>query len=465
MNSLFFSVLVLFVGAFLDETPPLSRIQENPPTPSPAIRVTPANPVLDGDPISVSISGLTPEKDVVVIGERVVRSQFLGGKTVLFQSRARFSVGKSGTIELGTAIPREGSYSGADPHGLFWAMAPTELPLPADLKPGQVRIRVEQAGFPKVETLIDFIQSLPEVTVEEVTEFPGAAFSFPKGKKNLPTLIVLGGADGGARAIRGEGPKFASRGFAVLIFPYYSPPRLPTGEREIKELPADFTDIPIDRLNLARNWLAARPEVDATRIGLYGASKGAEYALLAACRFDWIKAVVAVAPSDVTWEGWGYTVQPGTRSSFSFNGKPLAFVPYVDFTGEQTRLFAGQPVHLRRPHDRGRAAHPEAAVKARIPIEQYRGELLLIAGQDDQLWNSAMMAHNLAERRAAANLRTESLIYNDAGHYLNGTGWAPTTHYNAGLLQSGGTPAGNAAAQADAWPRLLAFLKRSLGDK
>ncbi len=463
MFILFFSLVLGLFGPLSAPSGGVSP-QTNLDVPPPTVRVTPASPVLDGDPVSVVISGLSSEKEAVVIGERVVRSQFLGGKTVLFQSRARFSVGASGKIELGTAIPREGSYSGADPRGLFWSMVPTGLPLPADLKPGQVLLRVEQEGRPPAAAVIEFTQSVPDVTVEEVKDFPGAVFAYPNGKKGLPTLIVLGGAEGGARSVRGEGPKFASRGFAVLVLPYYSPPKLPMGEREIKELPADFVDIPIERLNQARTWIAGRAEADQRRIGLYGASKGAEFALLAACHLDWVKAVVAVAPSDVIWEGWGLTVSPGTRSSFSFQGKPLPFVPYVDFAGEQARLFSGLSVHLRRPHDRGRAAHPEAAVEARIPIERFRGELMLIAGQDDQLWNSAMMAHNLAERRAAARLRTESLIFSDAGHYLNGTGWAPTTHYNAGQVQSGGTPAGNAAAQAETWPKMLAFLKRALGE-
>lgn len=465
MNSLIFLFLFLVVGGCPDETPLVSRVQENSVTPAPEIRVTPANPVLDGDPISVSISGLTPGKDVQVTGERVVRSQFLGGKTVLFRSRARFSVGKTGTLDFGTAVPLEGSYSGADPHGLFWSMVPTDAALPPELKPGQVRFRVEQDGKPKAEALIEFIQALPDIVTEDVKDFPGAVFSFPKGKTGLPTLIFLGGAEGGARSVRGEGPKFASRGFAVLVLPYYSPPRPPLGDREIKELPADFKEIPIDRLELARNWLAGRKEADAGRIGLYGASKGAEFALLAASHFDWVKAVVAVAPSDVIWEGWGLTIHEGTRSSFSFKGKPFPFVPYVGFNAEQSRHFSGLPVFLRRPHDRGRAANPKAAVEARIPVERFRGKLMVIAGQDDQLWNSAMMSHNIAERRASAGLSTDALIYSDAGHILSGTGWAPTTHYNAGLVQNGGTPAGNAAAQADAWPKMIAFLTRALGDK
>ena len=72
-----------------------------------------------------------------------------------------------------------------------------------------------------------------------------------------------------------------------------------------------------------------------------------------------------------------------------------------------------------------------AAVKARIHVEDFRGPLLVVGGQDDQIWASGMMAQNIAERRAAAGLETVALIFPDAGHALSGTGWMPTTQYNA----------------------------------
>jgi dienelactone hydrolase len=53
---------------------------------------------------------------------------------------------------------------------------------------------------------------------------------------------VLGGSEGGGSFARDRAPRFASRGFAVLGLPYYSPGR---GEREIPELPAAFADIPV----------------------------------------------------------------------------------------------------------------------------------------------------------------------------------------------------------------------------
>ena len=103
---------------------------------------------------------------------------------------------------------------------------------------------------------------------------------------------------------------------------------------------------------------------------------------------------------------------------------------------------------MRRFQDLGRAVHPAAAVKARIEVEKFRGPLLGVAGHDDKVWASGMMAQNIAERRAAVGLETLALIFPDAGHPLSGNGWMPTTQYNLGLSKVGGTPQANAAAQA-----------------
>jgi dienelactone hydrolase len=255
----------------------------------------------------------------------------------------------------------------------------------------------------------------------------------------------------------------ASRGFAVLGLPYYSPIQFPAGKAEIPELPANFVEIAVERLNDAYEWLKARPDVDATRIALHGTSKGAEFALIAGTEFSWIKAIVAPVPTDVVWEGWGNNVAPGTKSSFSLNGKALPFVPYLDFGEELKGFQTGTDVRFRRPQDRGRAAHPLAAVKARIPVEKFKGPLLVIGGQDDQVWASGMMAHNIAEKRAAHGLETVALIYSDAGHALSGHGFQPTTQLNAGPMKMGGTPEGNGRASGDACPKTIAFLKRTLG--
>lgn len=425
--------------------------------------ISPANPVLAGEPVSIRVEGLPANADVKLVAERAVSQPWMpGAKPVLYRSEAIFFVGTEGRLDIATAKPKSGTYKGADKHGLFWSMMPTKDDA-GDRKTSDVKMIAFAGDKALAEARIEFINRDPAVKTEKVEKFPGAVFSTLPGDIKRPAIIVLGGSEGGSWVAREFAPMLASRGFAVLGLPYYSPVQFPATKAEIPELPATFTEIPVDRLNEAYEWLKTRPEVDATRVGLHGTSKGAEFALIAGSAFPWIKAIVAPVPTDVVWEGWGNDVAPGTKSSFSLYGKPLPFVPYSDFAQEFTGFQTGTDVKIRRPQDKGRAAHPLAAVKARIPVERFKGPLMVIGGQDDQVWASGMMAHNIAERRAEQGLETVALIYPDAGHALTGNGYQPTTQLNAGPMKMGGTPEGNGRAQGDAFPKTIAFLKRALG--
>ena len=73
------------------------------------------------------------------------------------------------------------------------------------------------------------------------------------------------------------------------------------------------------------------------------------------------------------------------------------------------------------------------------------------------------MAQAIAQARDKAGRTTVALVYRDAGHFLGGTGWGPTTQYNAGPSKIGGTPMANARAQTEIFPRVFEFLAQALG--
>lgn len=272
-----------------------------------------------------------------------------------------------------------------------------------------------------------------------------------------PVLVILHGADGDDGASRRFGPILARLGYAAVGLPYYSanwgdygpPPRFP-------DLPGSFVDIRVEQLADLRGALALMPAANVERFGLFAGSKGSEFALIAASRYAWIDAVVAYTPTDVVWEGWGLETleAEGTRSSFSFEGEPLPFMPYRGFV---EGLLAGDAADLRAIHENGRADHPDREAAARIPVEAYAGALMLIAGDQDAQWNSARQARNIAASREAAGLETLVLIYPEAGHDLIGGDAEPRD-----TPRSGGTPEANAAARQDAWPRVAAFLAGAL---
>lgn len=295
-----------------------------------------------------------------------------------------------------------------------------------------------------------------EVTRTPVEGFPHAAAWRLADDTPRPVVVILHGADGGTEAGERFGPILARLGYVAVGLPYYSPDWGQYGPpKALPELAGSFVDIPVDQLARLRTAVAALPGADVERFGLFAGSKGSEFALIAASRYDWIDAVVAYTPSDIVWEGWGLETleAEGTRSSFSFDGQALPFMPYRGFV---EGLLAGPAADLRAIHENGRADHPEREDAARIPVEAYGGALMLIAGEQDAQWNSARQARNIVAARQAAGLSTTALIYPDAGHDLIGDGGPRDAH------RSGGTPEANAAARQDAWPKIVAFLTEAL---
>ena len=440
--------------------------------------VTPGPEFLTGEPVRIAVEVLAPGAELRLRAQRNV-TEWNGGRR-LYAAEARFRADAAGRVDLATAVPLPGSsYEGADLRGLFWSMVPgsgsgsnssaasasASAPAPA-LGEGEVQLEAQLEGSTAapVQQRLRLRSALPDVQARDATPFPGARFFHRPGAARRPALILLGGSEGGSLVTR-AGPDWASRGYAVLALPYYSPPGWGANgpmPAELPALPAAFADIPVDRLEQVRAWLVAQPEVDATRIGVMGTSKGAEFALLAGTKMPWISAIVAVVPTDVVWEGWGQGVASGQRSSFSWKGEPLPFVPYKDFEKELVGFQTGAEVRIRRPQDAGRAANPERVPAARIAVEKIAAPVLVIGGHDDQVWDSGGMAEAIVKARAAAGRPTEAVIEREAGHFLGGTGWGPTTQYNAGPSKSGGTPAANARTQARAWAATQDFLARTL---
>ncbi|MFC7377797.1 acyl-CoA thioester hydrolase/BAAT C-terminal domain-containing protein [Brevundimonas sp. GCM10030266] len=311
-------------------------------------------------------------------------------------------------------------------------------------------------------TLIAALLFAGAVAAQEVTQRPVAGFPhavlYTVGDQPKPVVVILHGADGNDEAGARFGPILARMGYAAVGLPYYSPnwgdygppPKFP-------DLPGSFIDIRVDQLADLREALRGMPGADVERFGLFGASKGAEFALIAGSRYPWIDSIVAYAPTDLVWEGWGLEMveAEGTRSSFSFDGQPLPFTPYRGFV---EGLLAGPAADLRAIHENGRADHPEKAAAARIPVENYPGALLLIAGGRDAQWNAADAAAAIEARRSEAGLQTTALIYLEAGHDLVGDGGVRQVE------RSGGSPEADAAARQDAWPKVVAFMAETLAN-
>jgi dienelactone hydrolase len=255
-----------------------------------------------------------------------------------------------------------------------------------------------------------------------------------------PAVLVLGGSEGGFAD--DVAALLASNGFAALSLAYFG----------VADLPAELGEIPLEYFERALAWLGTQPTILDSGIAILGTSKGAEAALLVASRSPAVRAVVAYAPSSVAW----FCICSGApRSSWSVQGTGVIAVPPAPpirpAPGEPVRPTANYLNRLRR-----------APAGATIPVERIRGPVLLVAGDDDQLWPSLLMARQIMERRAARGGHVDDrlLAYAGAGHLI-GKSFLPagSTRIAGGRIETGGRPAANARAQADAWPRVVQFLK------
>ncbi|MFO0848476.1 MAG: prolyl oligopeptidase family serine peptidase [Gemmataceae bacterium] len=107
-----------------------------------------------------------------------------------------------------------------------------------------------------------------------------AEFFAPVGVTGRPAVIVLDILDGQGVVSRGEAVWLAAHGVPALAvtLPYYGP-RRPAGSRTrllSPDVPASVANVRQAVLDCRRAaaWLAARPEVDAGRIGVVGTSLG-----------------------------------------------------------------------------------------------------------------------------------------------------------------------------------------------
>src|SRR5689334_18899481 len=142
-------------------------------------------------------------------------------------------------------------------------------------------------------------------------------FATPEGAGPFPGVLAVGGSDGGT-------PEYflnllIPEGFAVLALPYWGTP----------QTQLSMLDIPLERVEAGLRWLREQPSVASGRLGVIGASRGGELALLLAATFpDLIGPVVAYTPSGVVWAGIDFS-NPGTAgSTWSYKGIPLPFCPY-----------------------------------------------------------------------------------------------------------------------------------------
>jgi dienelactone hydrolase len=421
----------------------------------PRLLASPASALIDAV-LDVRVTGCRPRAAVTVLA-RV--DDPLRGR---WQSRADFEADAAGAVDLASARPVAGGYTSADPLGLLWSLErdPASVPPMGFAAPSgdvDIELAVEVDGAAADGARIRRSFMGPGIVREAVSaEGLVGAFFAPAARSLRPGVLVLGGSDGGLA--EGAAALLASHGFATLALAYFRAERLPT----------ELMEIPLEYFETAIRWLGRQPGVAAGGLSVVGRSRGGELALLLASMFPEISSVVAYVPSGVVHAGIAASPAAGgaPRSAWTYRGKPLPFVPPAVEGLPSTAASPETPLELR-PMFLKSLENRSAVEAAGIPVERISGPVLLISGEDDRLWPSPVLADIAAARLGAHKRPVTHLRYPGAGHMIGPIGLPATANtilhpLRGRAMALGGTPAGNAAAAADSWPRVLHFLGTGL---
>jgi dienelactone hydrolase len=359
------------------------------------------------DPVHVSVSGLPPD------GLVTVQARTLDKNGQPWVSAAVFRAGATGTLNLATAVPVSGSYHTADAAGLLWSLHPAPgASQTADFSPSAagftVRLQVLTGG--RVQASATLQRLLPvTVSVQTVRRdgFAGLLYTSAAVRPGTPAVVVLGGAGGGYEVAPALG--LAMSGYPALALAYFDEPGLPQC----------LCSIPLDYFARAVAWLRAQPADRGRPVVLYGASAGAEAALLLASYLPHLAdGVIASSPTAVITPG----ISVAPRAAWTFGGKPLT---------------------------------PGAA----IPVTRMRVPLLMgDGGQNPQGDAAAASAITAKLRGSADHAPATNLYYPAAGHYY--LGFPPYfPFFTAAVVHEiGGSEQANALATEQFWTRMISFL-------
>ena len=407
----------------------------------------PSAPVLRGEPIEISMSGITPGDTVRLVVASAVRRD--GWR---WRSWGHFVATADGRVDVGRAAPVRGSWSGRDPSGPFWSGEwMQDSAMIGRLPDNTLAVSIDVRGM-VVDTGSIALSETDTIAVDRIdVQSNGviAHFHRPRGARGRPAVLVLGGSEGGYPDRWAQ--SLAARGWPALAVAYFGVP----GTEPC------LVNVPLERFDAAARWLASQPEVDSSRLAVLGGSKGAEGALRWASDGAPVRAVAAFSPAAYVKFGLPFNCDPsGPLSSWSRAGQPLPFIPA---DGSGGRSAESMSAFYERSEQ---AATADLQNAARIRIDAFRGELLVVAGDADELSNTASAVRQLdALRRSAGQAaRTDAHIFSGAGHDVYGPAWRPSRPAPFARLATGGSAEANAIAQREGWVRLLHFLRRTIGE-
>ncbi|AZW31420.1 acyl-CoA thioester hydrolase/BAAT N-terminal domain protein [Bordetella bronchiseptica GA96-01] len=425
----------------------------------PRMSVAPERALIDVDR-EIRIDGFGPYACIDVTAEM----RMCG---VPWRARATFLAGADGSLDLDRDSPVSGDYAEPGAMGLVWSMQCQDLPhavFPPDRTDAlTVHITASDGRHEARATLVQ--EFLAEGVRHQAVRAQAGGMSLsgelytPPGPGPHPAVIYMNGSSGGVNAPRAA--LFAARGYQCLalgIFNYEGRPQY-------------LNDMPLEYLEQALRWVRDTQNPRNGFVAISGISRGGEMSLLAASHFpELVSAMVAYVPSPVM-HGVVSAGAPGTGRDaqvWTLGGKPLPHLWQDNATADWEAAYASDPPYRQTHAFMSASRDARAFERARIPIERYRGPLMLISASDDGFWPSTAYSEIVVRQRQAAwpARPAEHYVCRGAGHHVHYPNLPATLiskpHAMSGLLlDAGGTPPANAHGNAGSYRAMLDFLERA----
>ena len=390
------------------------------------LEVSPSRVLLDEVAV-IRASGLQPDERITI------EAALVDGAEQTWASQAEFKADAQGNVDVSKQAPIAGSYKEVSGMGLIWSMRPTAKNV-SIYRPAQnlalqiIQFRLLKNGSQVATAQLEQLHVAEGVRRTRLTgELHGTMF-VPNTPGRHPAVLVLGGSEGGVPILKAAW--LASHGFAAVALAYF----------RFEDLPPLLEAIPLEYFGRAISWMMNQSDILPDQIAVLGTSRGGELALQLGSMYPQIRAVVAYVPANVR-----YPACCGNNR-----------VPYA-------WTWQGQPLAFTRPRF---GLVPESTIR----VEQTRGPVLMISGQDDGVWQSSSMADAVVSRLKDAHFAypVQHLKYSHAGHMAGlpeiVPAWhGPQTNPTSGReVDPGGTVAGNAQSSIDAAPKVIEFLQKTL---
>lgn len=267
----------------------------------------------------------------------------------------------------------------------------------------------------------------------------------PDNKLHNGVIICYGGSEGSPNFDKAR--RLAEEGYETLAVFMFG---MKNQQKTLVRIPLEqFEDV----LKYVKNNIEKKEPIT-----VLGASKGAEYTLNLATKYEEISNIILIAPSAYNFSGLDFN---NYGSSWTWKNEEVPFIDikkgsfFAFLKNMLIPMITKAPIQYKKIYDSSIKADTESAKKL-IPVKNIKANVLMIVGEDDQMWGSYDMACMIKEENKNAILCS----YKNAGHIFAGDGILNTP---AMRIMAGGNSAGNKYADLESRKVIDDFLKQYHG--